>query len=149
ALAGALAAIAAAGAPAAPAAAPDPGKAAAPAAECNPRLTADLTDLTLPEAAEKLARLCGLVISVPDPERDPKPGAPAGPRLDVQRRARLSWTGVPLSDALRDFCRTYGCSLLRGFSGGMTVIPGSLPSGPSASLEGFSMEVTRVGFSDY
>jgi hypothetical protein len=39
--------------------------------------------------------------------------------------------------------------LARTFAGGLTVMSGRLASGPSAALDGFSIEVSRLGFSDY
>src|SRR5438105_5516229 len=117
----AAAALAAAGASAAPRlrepavtrAAPgaSASRASGSAAAATERITAELTDLTLSEAAAKLSQLLGVPVSVPDREKQAKPGA-AGPRLDYERRARFSWTAVPVSDALREFCRKYECSLL-------------------------------------
>src|SRR5690242_2369730 len=99
-------------APAAPAGRP-PAKSSVP----MQRVTASLQSVTLKEAAERLAPLLGIPISVPDRERPAKPGGSAGPSLDYDRRVSFEWTDLPLSDALRDFCRKFDCSLMRTYSG--------------------------------
>src|SRR3954449_10244269 len=96
----------------------------APAAVPVQRITADLGDLTLREAAAKVSQLAGIALIVP--ERDSASKSAGAQRLNFDRRAHLSWTDLPVSDALRDFCRKYDCSLARSFAGALNVNPGRL-----------------------
>lgn len=111
-----------------------------------PGVTAELQNLTLREAADKVAPLVGLPLELPDP---PGTERQAGEGLDYSRRARFSWKGAPLAQVLRDFCRAYGCHLEWGEDGaGYAVRPGALPSGPQCRLNGYAVEVTLLTFDD-
>jgi len=119
-------------------------RAAGPAPELlPPALSAQLEDLRLPEAAARLSTLLGAPVRLA--EEDPTADAP---RLDRDRRARLTWTNVPTGDALREFCRAYGCRLGYSAPEGYTVLPGPLPAGPSLTVNGFRLEITHLGFAD-
>src|SRR5438132_9712982 len=89
-------------------AAPDP--APAPAG----RITAELGEVTLAQAAEQLSRLTGIRIHVPDRPRRMAPWISPdgeGPSLDLERRARLAWVDAVPAAALREFCRVFDCRL--------------------------------------
>lgn len=140
-----------------------PARPAAPPVEATPDgpppVTAELANLPLREAAPKLAELTGLEIVLPEVEENPPPTgeaiptaapAPSPPRLDLDRRATLSWRNTPLAQALREFCRAYACRFdSSGDLGGTLYLnAGTLPSGPHATTGGYSVEVAHVHFRD-
>ncbi|MFN3649588.1 MAG: hypothetical protein ACK47B_08395 [Armatimonadota bacterium] len=110
------------------------------------RISAELREVTVREAAETLGSLIGVGVDVPAPPTAREDGLPV---LDYERRATLSWKDAPLAQALREFCAAYGCSLARDYRGSYNVLPEPLPSGPELKLEGFVLSVRRIQFGDY
>ncbi len=121
---------------------------ATPTAPPVDQITGSIPNLDLINAVVLLGKLSGLTVSVPPRPDSPPPVGNGAVRLDYDRRATLNWDKKPLSDALREFCRAYGCGLMRDYRGGLTVTPGPLPSGPVARVPGFQIEVSRIQFSD-
>ncbi len=118
-----------------------------------PTLTLELKDVTLREAAAALAKATGLTLTVP-----PAISSPGGVitvtdagllAFDEARKASFNWKDTPVSDALRDYCRAFACSLTRDYRGGLGVSPFPSPVGPVAKVPGFALGVGRITFSDY
>jgi hypothetical protein len=114
------------------------------------RVTAEFDNLNLVEAAKKLSEALGTQVTVSERGEDPKPGAgqDSEPRLDYERRVRLTWKDVPVGEALREFCRKYGCLLARD-GGSLRVYAGWMPGGPVQKAGSFAIEINRITFSDY
>jgi hypothetical protein len=107
-----------------------------------PRITGELDDLPLPEAARRLGELLSIPFELAEPEGT---GAPS---LDRSLRARLSWKETPVGDALRQFCRAYHCRLELDEEAGYRIEPGPFPAGPVCRLDGYLVELTEIGFFD-
>lgn len=116
-----------------------------------PRVTGSIENLDLTAGAERLSQLSGVTIAVPSPPKEAAAGSADStePVLDYSRRARLTWKDTPTANALRDFCRAYGCSLARNYRGTLAVAPGVLPAGPVVQADGYAVELNRVSYSDY
>jgi hypothetical protein len=120
------------------------------------RITADLDNLTVREAARKLATILGGYFSARDPAMMAHLASShpdwfrycTAPALDYTRRARLSWRDVPLGTALRQLCRAYDCNLHQDHLGTYWVLPGPFATGPEVRAGGYSIELRHVGFLD-
>lgn len=111
------------------------------------RISAELRDLTLAEAATRLGSVLGVRIHVPPPvAATPAGSAPGSP--DYDRKRSFSWRDTPLADALRQFCRDYGCSLGVDYRGNLTVLPVPLATGPVATVAGYQVQVESLNYSD-
>lgn len=114
------------------------------------KVSAEWQNLTLPQAAAKLSELLGTTVSIPEPPQNrPLPIDSQAPVLDLKRTASFSWKEVSAPDALREFCRKFGCSLVRDYRGELVLSPVPLAAGPVARLEGYEIELGRILFSDY
>lgn len=131
---------------------PEPGTRPAASLPELPRVTAELKDLTLEDAARRLAEITGLGVMVPSRPIPPAEGRrvpkPTFPPLDFNRRASFSWRDTPLAEALREFCRTYGCSLTADYRGNLLVTSTPLREGLNVELAGHTVSVTGVSFTD-
>ncbi len=146
--------------PAIPAATPEVARGLRFTPDGIARLTGTLPNLNLPDAAARLSALMDLEVVLPEPEEpdleegeeDPQaPGASLAPaRFDLTQRATLAWKDAPLGEALRQFCRAYGCRLDWGGQpgGSLFLTPGVLPKGPVARVPGFSVEVAAIHYHD-
>ncbi len=146
--------------PAAGMAAGEPGNQAAPRLPASPRISAELRDLAIEDAAARLESILRVKVHVPPrlpaggdaaPSRlavaPPVPGN-APDLLDYERRGSFSWKDVPVADALREFCRHYRCSLGMDYRGNLTVSPIPLATGPTASAGDYQVRVEALNYTD-
>jgi hypothetical protein len=105
------------------------------------RITAELRDVTLPEAAAKLTDLLGAEVRTPD-----KPGS----GLDLKRRTSFSWSNTLTGQALREFSRAYNCRVMwSDYTYAYHVFKPWTGLGPAARVAGFRVAAEGITFEDH
>jgi hypothetical protein len=105
------------------------------------RLTVELAQATLAEAAARLSQLLGVRVRLASLAEAAQHDAPP---LNLSRRASLSLKDRPLPDALRAFCRAFDCRLAWDVPAGYVVLPGPFPTGPEARIGEHAVSVTGI-----
>lgn len=114
------------------------------AAGLNLRVTAEIKNATVAEAAEKLSSVLGGQIRLYD-------GLTASSgyyTLDRIRRASLVWKDAPVGQVVRDFGRAYHCILRPSDRRTYGLWPWRPPLGPVSRSRGYQFEVDRAFYQE-
>lgn len=103
----------------------------------RPRVSGVIEPLPIVQAAERLAAIIGVPVLV-------RPGELGPAQLEARPEGPLRFQDRPVSDALREFCRSYRCSLVRGYPSGLVVSASPLPAGPAVQADGFAVSVASL-----